>query len=576
MRFIFLDTVGIQPDLAILDRTTQPHSLLLYQHTGDLKADPTRIGNNYPVAGQLNAVITKALEENTDLLLTPEYSCPWEIISSIVSTPARWPRARKLWTLGCESITQANLDAFIASNSNPQTYVHFDKSILAKNGSYLDPLVYLFRASYQGVEKLIVVIQFKTHHMGVWTTSIERDHLIQGEEIFILRNAPNSVNLLTLICAEAMNFRHAFQPSADTFQWADLPYLLLNPQLNPDPLHDDFLQFRRYLSEFDKKELISLNWSNASTIHRRPFTRNGTSRSGIYIRSPEADLSHPRIQQNHRQGMYYFDMEHNKHAFILNSRVDAFLIRTMAVSINDGVGPQQRRDGPKVIAAFHFDGTKTSLVISATDIPDYHIDFLTEVGCSCRFLLDPGNSIIEKEMLVSLTTGNVNHGANWYEIENLFSLKSNQQTEPNNRITFIEDDYPPNVDRRNAYVTTFNTIQNHIFANTALFPEAIRDLRPFALKLGYPPDSSAERHRYNVMTDTGALKPATICYLGSASDAEIERKFIELQKMFDYGNMNRCRVVIFYHRNNEIKAKSDPNAGSIGGNSHVDPTSILK
>src|SRR6185437_3353342 len=131
MRFIFLDTVGIQPDLAILDRTTQPHSLLLYQHTGDLKADPTRIGNSYPVAGQLNAVITKALEENTDLLLTPEYSCPWEIISSIVSTPARWPRARKLWTLGCESITQANLDAFIASNSNPQTHVHFDKNILA-------------------------------------------------------------------------------------------------------------------------------------------------------------------------------------------------------------------------------------------------------------------------------------------------------------------------------------------------------------------------------------------------------------------------------------------------------------
>jgi hypothetical protein len=576
MRFVFIDSLGIEPQLAILTRTTQPHSILLYQHTGNVQADHNEIGNRTPVIDQLNAVINKARDESADLLLTPEYCCPWEVIGSVVSAPERWPRAGKLWVLGCESITLANLDAFINANSQSGTHIHIDQNVRDRNGNYLDPLVYLFRASYQGVDKLIVLIQFKTHHMGVWSSTIERNNLIRGDDIFILRNSPNSVYLLTLICAEAMNFPQEFQPHEGEFQWPDMPYLILNPQLNPDPLHDDFLNFRKYISRHDKKQLISLNWSKISTILGHPFARNNTSRSGIYLRSAEVDLSHQRIKQNHRHGMYYFAMGHNKHAYILNSSVDAFLIRITSVNIVEGVPPQQRHDGPQVVSVFRFNTPPSNLEAYNNDIPDYHIPYLISVYCPCQFLLDPANCIIEKEMLVSLTTANVTNGGTWSDISNLYSLRSDEQTEVNNRITFIEDSYPANVVRRTSYIDTLNTIQNQIFANPALFPESINDLKLVTLKIGYHPNSKHDKNKYNITTDHGEEKRATICYLGSAPDAEIELRFIALQQMFDRDNMNRARVVIFYQRGNEIRAKSDLSAARIGATVIHDPSSILK
>jgi hypothetical protein len=576
MRFVLIDSFGIQPQLEILCRTTQPHSILLYQHTGDLQADHTSIGNRTTVTGQLNAVIQKALDENVDLLLTPEYSCPWEIIGSITSAPERWPRAGKLWVLGCESIKLAALDTFIGNSSGANTYIPIDESVRTKNGSYLDPLVYIFRALHEGAEKLIILIQFKTCHMGAWSDTIERDNLIEGEVIYILRNSANSVHLLTLICAEAMNFPHEFPPHEIDFQWADMPYLILNPQLNPEPLHADFLDFRKYISRRDKKELISLNWARTSTVLGHSFPRNNTSRSGIYLRSAEVDLSHQRIKHNHRHGMYYFAMGHNKHAYILNSSVDAFLIRIPAVNILEGVPSQQRHDGPKLTEGFCFDAPKTSLSAYTTDVPDHHIPYLVSVDCTCQFLLDPANCIIEKEMLVSLTTANISKGSVWNDIPNLYSLQSDEQTEPNNRITIIEDSYPANEARRTSYIDTLNAIHNQIFTNPAVFPESLSDLRSVPLKIGYNTNSKNENYRYNVTTNHGETKLATICYLGSAIDGVIEQKFEALQKMFDRGNMNRARVVIFYQRSNEIIAKSDPSAGRISAAVIHDPSSILK
>lgn len=578
MRFKFIDTLGLQVNLSALNRDSQPYSFFLYQHEGNLQADDVAIKNYPSVQPQLQAVIEKALEINADLVLTPEYSCPWGIVSSIIANKASWPRPGKLWVLGCESISKAVLSEFQQSCSRDDVYLYFEPDVLQKNGNYLDPLVYLFRAEHEHQDKLIVLIQFKTAHMGVWASTIERDNLIEGEEIFILQNSASSIHLLSLICSEAMNFPAAMTPLIEDFHWADMPYLILNPQLNPNPTHPRFAEFRRFVSNYDRKELISLNWATSATLMGHPLTPNHSSRSGFFLKSHEVDLTHDRIKHNHHLGMYYFSLSQQKHAYILNSRVHAFLIRNMAISITANHPEQQRRDGPRVTNIFLFNGARDVLENMPDGVTDYHVSYLSGVHCSCAFLLNPANCVMEKEMLVSLTTANVSKalGADWSNVQHLFALQSNEQTEPNNRITFTEDTFPGSIRQRTNYIDTISKLDLQILPRPDLFPESIRDLANSNLRIGYHANARRDAYRYNVINQEGHKKNATLCYLGSAPDPEINRKFDLLQGMFDNDNLNRGRVVIFYSRGENILSKSDPSAGRIGCAGIYEPTSIFK
>jgi hypothetical protein len=578
MRFKSIDTLGLQVNLSALNRDSQPYSIFLYQHEGNLQADDVAIRNYPSVQPQLQAVIEKALETNADLVLTPEYSCPWEIINSIIENDASWPKPRKLWVLGCESISKAALTGFQQTYSKDDVYVYFEPNVLQKDGNYLDPLVYLFRAEHEHQAKLIVLIQFKTAHMGVWASTVERDNLIEGDEIFILQNSASSIRFLSLICSEAMNFPGAMTPLIEDFNWTDIPYLIFNPQMNPNPTHPRFAEFRRFISNYDRKELISLNWANSATLMGHPLTPNNSSRSGFFLKSHEVDLTHDRIKYNHHLGMYYFSLSQQKHAYILNSGVHAFLVRNMPISITANHPEQQRRDGPRVTTIFLLNGTRDILEIMPDGVTDYHISYLSGIHCSCAFLLNPDNCVIEKEMLVSLTTASVSKalGSAWSNVQHLFALQSNEQTEPNNRITFTEDSFPESLQQRTSYVDTINKLDLQILSQPGLFPESIKDLANANLKIGYYMNAKRDWYRYNVVTPEGDKKNATLCFLGSAPDPEINRKFDFLQGMFDNDNQNRGRVVVFYSRGEDILSKSDPSAGRISSAGIYEPTSIFK
>ena len=139
---------------------------------------------------------------------------------------------------------------------------------------------------------------------------MERNNLIVGSRIYILRNSPDSIRFMTLICSEAMNFEDNLQPQVrQTLMWADLPYLVFNPQLNPAPADSRFTDFRKFIFQSDNKEIISLNWNNRSTIGHGKMITHGSSRSGIYIKSDEINTTdYGRVKKNHALGLYYFNM----------------------------------------------------------------------------------------------------------------------------------------------------------------------------------------------------------------------------------------------------------------------------
>ncbi|MDE3184457.1 MAG: hypothetical protein KGM16_13650 [Bacteroidota bacterium] len=576
MTFEFLDEIlGFYPDLRVLERNSQPYSLLLYQHEGNLSATNTRVGNETTSKNatfQLASFFGLAKEKNVDLALTPEYCCPWSVIEDIVKDRNKWLLERKLWVVGTESITKEQLRTFYADFNTGNCFIHFDQSLLNDNKAFFDPLVYFFISNHESNFRLNLFIQFKSQHMSAWSgDGVEKNNLIRGKKLFIVRNSRTSIHFVSFICSEAMNVPLKLTPELqDDIDWVDRPYLIFNPQLNGDPAHYQFTAFRRFIMKFNHKEIIELNWSMNSTFSGTKVILGGSSRSGFIINSNDINQTdYNKIRRNHSKGLYYFYYGMNRHAFLCNSYLNAFLINASAVDIQDVVAQQSRRDGPALIETFYFD-ENNDLIIPPVPASDKLLSYLNGVTCKNLFLINPENCILEKERLVCISSGEIYKGSStWYQVDKLHSVSLDANTEINLRITFAEDTIQQSIDQRKKYVRAIIELDNILANRKDLFPPSIESLKSKKLYIGYSQKVNNDRnkliildkYRYNTTTDEDEIIKATVCYLDQPDDAEVNSKFDILQELFDLGNSSRERVVIFFKRGNEYDKKSDPNAG---------------
>lgn len=540
-------------------------------------ADNNRIGNEYGVDNRFRLFFQKAKLLKVDLALIPEYSCPWNVIKEIAGNHELWPTAESLWAIGCESTTLDGLTSFVEKFSGAHVIINFDESVLDKPGRFLDPLIYLFITKNNDVEKLAILIQFKTQHMGVWGGTLERNNLIEGKKIYVLRNSKTSVRLLTLICSEAMVFQQALTDKVlERLEWFDKPFLVLNLQCNPKPIFTDFINFRNFILSHDKKELITLNWGNQSKFKQKALIENNSSRSGFFIKSTEIESSPQRLKYNHKKGLYYFSKGKNKHFYIFNSGVDMYFVSNMPVHITEALEVLQRRDGPTVLNIFNFDATGETISEITIGVSDQHIAYLQNVDCSSAFLTNEKNCILEKEILVSLATGNIHMGdLSWNIITRLYALQTGD-TEENNRITFLEDSDPRNVVVRSKYIESIDDLENRILNDPANIPESIRDLKGNQLKIGFYPDATLDGYKYNVTDEQGNSKNATICFLGSVQEPVVEKVYESLKSLFDKSSNNGRRVVVYYRRGQMFHSKFDELAGRMSLDERYDPDSFNK
>src|SRR5690606_8954816 len=101
-------------------------------------------------------------------------SCPKTIVDFIIDNVNCQPSQNKVWVLGGESINKSEIEELILK-SNENVLVHCEDVYSNSDKCYLDPLYYIFNGEHNGLSKLIVLIQFKTKHMGVWTGDEERN-----------------------------------------------------------------------------------------------------------------------------------------------------------------------------------------------------------------------------------------------------------------------------------------------------------------------------------------------------------------------------------------------------------------
>jgi len=588
MIFKTLDEIlpGIEINLRVLSRGTGRYRMLLYQHEGTLclSENETKLGNLTDTTAAFRSFLRLAKEKNVDLAITPEYSCPWSNIQEIIEAPDSWPADGKIWALGSESITPQQLIDFKRKFNDSDKIIYFDETRLNQNELFFDPLMYIFQGRVNGSQKLIILVQFKTLHMGVRSGGeLERDRIILGQEIYIIRNNNNSINLLTLICSEAMNFPNAMnQQEKAKYNWNDHPFLVLNPQLNPDPIHPDFINFRRFMFEQERKEVISLNWNANSKIGKKELLQNGSSRSGIYLNSSDIQFENQvQINNNHKLGMYYFYASRNNHVFILNSKPHAYLLENLSVSITEGTPSQRLRNGPEVKEVYLLqDGSNLATMPT---ISDCHLECLEELGCENEFLNSQTNCILEKERLVCLTTGTFLSPptTTWSSPEKLFSFRLKDNTEIIKRLTFAEDKDNESVQQRHQYIEAINVLDKEILPNKEKYPKSLADLKSFPVFLGYPQDATGKKeiqrelYRYNLVTEEGKMVNATVCYLGLTSLRNATDTYIALRKLFDRGNMNWQRIVVYYKKGLETKIISHENPASYVNVEEKDPSSFL-
>lgn len=578
MNFIDISTLHITTELEVLKRDTQRYSSFLYQHKGVFFADNTRIGNNNQEESSIKFinVLTKAKEENISLVLSPEYSCPKSVIDEIIAKPELQPSQQKLWALGGESLNKDEL-IYFRGLENENIHIHFEDCYSGSDKKYVDPLYYIFQGQHHGVHKLIILIQFKTHHMGVWSGGqIERDNIIQGNDIYILKNNDTSTRLISFICSEAMNVsKYLTQQIQTDIFWVDMPFLILNPQINPDPSHTDFVNFRRFILENEKKELITLNWGKETYYKDVEWyaARGNTARSSIFFKSNELNYNKDFIEKNHNKGIYFLhiDINYNKYVFYLNSIPELFHIEHNAVHINTGTPPQRRREGPQIIQIYNFNEEYEINVLS--NINDNHIANLTERGVINTYFLDETKSIIDKEILVNILTGKVQskEQKRWSDVIHLNSFALRESDECNNRLTYIEDTYENSKQiRKNncEYISKLDII----LKNKVDYPSSIEDLKRKEIVIAYPNKDNID-YRHNVIESDGTLINATICFVGNETKTDATKIYNNIRKLFDSESTKIRRIVVFYKYGEETEKIFDPKA-YLFTETHTDPTSI--
>ena len=316
----------------------QPYSALLCQAHGTIHASRERIGNadSQAAVPMYRAFLEDAVESQAQLVVTPEYSVPWAVISEIVDGN-RCPPKGSLWVLGCESITPDELDALRTDVEDIAAVRLFHEPLDSQKRAqtaYVSPLVFVFWATDTadcGV--LCLLVQFKTIAARD-SNHVELQSLCLGTTVYKFTARPGDISLLALICSDAFEFTNELVDE----HCRDL--LLVHVQMNQKPAHRDYATYRTRLFSVASKnnvEVVALNWAAKVLLENSPEPWNSIAGSAWYIAPGGLELDDADVNALHGEGMYYSIVGDRWHALYLSYAPHSILVKKRPVFAN---GPQ--------------------------------------------------------------------------------------------------------------------------------------------------------------------------------------------------------------------------------------------
>lgn len=202
-------------------------------------------------------LILKAKSENTDILLTPEYSFPFQVLTNIIKEKL-YPKVGQLWCLGCEGIETDNFEKLIEIYEKEGVTVIKYALEKAKMNNFIDTLIYLF---VDDSGKPYILPQLKTTVSSDKDMECEEFGMSKGNVIFKFGKGECN-QLCSIICSDSLNLRLI---TIESLISGSENLILLHPQLNPKPRHHDFARLRNILysnSECNNLIYITTNWSS--------------------------------------------------------------------------------------------------------------------------------------------------------------------------------------------------------------------------------------------------------------------------------------------------------------------------
>ena len=546
------------PLLNILVADANNYSVLLLQPQARIDATQAGIRNRDGVqaSAQFEDFLEKAIASGSDLVVTPEYSTPWNVLRDAINGADKGPEQGKLWALGCESIRYSELQRFRDEISEHTTVIF--EEMAPDNSRFVDPLAYVFRtteAHGDGQLKLVVLVQFKTHAMAD-NHDFERNLLQLGSDVYQFGNYRAGISLTSLICSDV------FAVTDDIAQKVYDRSLILHIQLNPEPRHQWFLESRAKLLGFpgDSTEIICLNWASGVKIwiDNELDKWPNIAGSAWYGKMREFDSDDVTLSQNHRRGLYYTNLKHHRaHALFFNFNPSVYCLTASKVVRLDVAAPVGRRRGPQLDAVYNWDSTSnTWATIETSD------DGFPSIVNECGGAADQVSAVFNVcplacERLLALCAGNADAKSNWYHPDKLDSFLLGQ-SELINRITFCQDSHPDAAQFRVRRLRRCAHLWN-ILQTTHRLPEPLK-----AGENGFVLDWAADAPHQNLLCAGG--ERATAMYLSEDSDdATIERTYktarerIRLSMGEEEADHAKHRVVLWYRdTNGELQRRWAP------------------
>lgn len=564
----FLREEGLlNPELEILIQNATPYKALLFQPCGTIEVGDYFVRNQEHdlAVKKFRSFFDLANKKNVDIAITPEYSCPWEVIKNLIEDDVL-PENKKLWVIGCESIKPNELKKIIDENTQVTWIYEDDKVNDDTDGKFLCPICYFLRTEKSNNSGLcnVIFIQFKTTPMGGIPFEMER--LLPGNCIYVFRNEGLSINLVTTICSDSLDLK--FENIPDYFEKS---YLLIHPQLNLKPQNANFSKYRKdcYENDYPRKEFICLNWARNSNLNGDIMEFGG---SALYTKSDKLDLSDEKINHNHEKGLYYTNWESvygNIYFFNYNEHI--FLFENTKTS-QLGVPPQSRIGiGPKMMGIYSWSEQNNWYTVqTAVDGFDNLCNNI-EGDISLLSRLEP----VDIERLIALSAGLATIPY-WYKPNKNILFYANKE-ETNNRVTFLQDPDRDIQTKKENYVNLFVTLNTSIITEERNFPKNIEDLANNCLIQYNPIQTNQDSYNQNLHS-SNAGAPATAVYLGPKTELRARSIFDKVSKLFGDGQtQSGKRVVVWYDDiNRNIVSIFSDTKPSIAENVTISNNSIRK
>lgn len=547
-----------EPRLNVLLADADNYSVLLLQPKGQIDATQAGIRNHDRALAdaQFGEFLAEATASQTDLVVTPEYSTPWDVLRAAIDDVDKGPSQGKLWALGCESIKYSELQR-IKNEIAESVTVIFEK-LEPDEGRFVDPLVYVFRTTESngdGQSKLVVIVQFKTHAM-VDPHDFERNSLQVGTTVYQFGTYGAGISLVTLICSDLLAFND--QDAKKVYDRS----LILHIQLNNERQHTTLLRFHERLLQFsgDQTELLTLNWARGTRIYHdgseTPWSK--FAGSAWYLKTAQIDTDDETITANHRKGFYYTRLESYKaHVSFFNFRTELFSLTATKVVRLGVAGPVGGRRGPQLNMTKSWDDVRRHWSNSGP-VNDGFVDLCHECGgAAAQVKTTYDHSPLACERLLSLCAGNADSSLDWFLPGKLDSFALDKR-EPIFRITFCQASHGEAAQfrvrrlRRCAILWT-------ILQTPAYLPQILQnDMNGFMLEW-----TKLAPHQ-NLRCQSG--ERATVMYLGEDSDdATIQRTYKAARERIrrsldeEAGDRAKQRVVLWYRDvNGTIQRRWDP------------------